>query len=128
MSVLPCPLWPWYKSTKRNSGADKSIFNIAFINFKRVYIFFSVRINNWFSRISFPALQGWSFVKQRIGITSDPSVARFKAHALKDRFKELALKDFLIISGVISFYASRIHITTVKLEILKKNQPSKLNA
>ena len=60
-----------------------------------------------------------------MSITSDPSVARFKAHTLKYRFKELALKDFLIISGVISFHASRIHFTTVKLKILKTNQPSK---
>ena len=61
-----------------------------------------------------------------MSITSDTSVALFKAHTLKERFKELALKDFLIISGVVSFHTSRIHFTTVKLEILKKYQTMKV--
>ena len=38
-------------------------------------------------------------------VSSEPSVARFKAHILK---------DFLIISGDVSLHASRIHFMTVR--------------
>ena len=104
----------------------KKRMDIAFFNFKWVYIFFSLRIDNWFSRISFPALQGWSLIKQWMNITSDQSVARFIASTLEDRFKELVLKYFLIISGVIFLHASRIHFVTVKLEILKRKSALKV--
>ena len=59
-------------------------------------------------------------------ITSDQSVARFIASTLEDRFKELVLKYFLIISGVIFLHTSRIHFVTVKLEILKRKSTLKV--
>ena len=49
-----------------------------------------------------------------MSITSDPVVVRLKAHILKGRFKSLALKNLLIISGVISFHATGTHLITVR--------------
>ena len=46
--------------------------------------FFSVRIDSWLCKISFAALQGSRSLKQWMRLSSDPSVARFKAHNLKD--------------------------------------------
>ena len=65
---------------------------------------FSVKIDSWEARISFPFLHGWFFLQQWISSSFEPSVGRFNAHDWN---------EFFIISGDKESHESRIHVTIV---------------
>ena len=66
---------------------------------------FLLSIDNWDVSTSSPDLQSFSFLKQFIITSSDQSVDKLSAHILK---------DFLMISLVISFHASMIQLTITR--------------
>lgn len=92
----------WSESTVRNSGVAVTT---SFSSIWNGSVSTSVKIESWLFIMSFPALHGWVSLKQWIRSSSDPSVARFSAHDLK---------EVLIVSGVIFSQASRIHFSIVR--------------
>ena len=93
MSILSSSLLS--ATTIRNSG----------LSISRGLTFLLVSIDSWLCKISLQTLQGWPSLKQWMSLSSDPTFARFKAHDLK---------DFLILSELISSHASRIQFTIAR--------------
>ena len=112
MSILSCSSSSWSKSTRRNTGTG-NVLSLSSISSKFTYFFFC-KYRQLVIQDFFFGFAGLIFYKTMKSITSDPMVFRSKVHSLKGRFKTLTLKDFLMISGVISFHASRTHFTTVR--------------